>query len=210
MPMRGSLAGPERDRLLAGHSGVFLELDRRRPLDTAALSVALDQPGRVLKTGVRAAGADVMGGLGLWVVLHEGDGGLLTELSRSAPAGVVPAVAAFPGMAMTVVLVGERSLAALVKLDGEPGSQPGQAEGDFELGVKAFGPEWEAPVARLATAVRDWEAHGRLASEDLSIVACPPGTAPPGGATAVIDKPHTRLLLTWGRNPAPTHATSPG
>ncbi|HEV2373908.1 MAG TPA: methyltransferase, FxLD system [Streptosporangiaceae bacterium] len=198
MPMRGCLAGPAPERVLDDRPGVFLQSGSGRPLDTKALSAALGQPGRLVPTGLRVSADDIMGGLGLWLMLHETGAGLLAALGAAVDEGVVPAVVSFPGMAHTIVLAGQDSLAALAYWD----SGPGNSEGAFELGVLAFGPEGETLAGQLASAARDWDGQGRRSTDQLSILAYPQGVTPRGPAAVIIDKTHSRLILNWDQDTA--------
>lgn len=192
MPLRGALARPDSVRALGDEPGVFLKLGDERELATAALYAALRQPGAAVTTGVSVTPADVMGGLGLWLALHEPDIGQLSALGAAVGRGLVPAVVAIPGMALTMVLVGERALAALVRPD--PAGVPADR---FDLGVQLFGPEADDLARRLAAHVHAWEARGRPSTAELRIGAYPRTGAEDDETRIVIDTHHARLLLDW-------------
>lgn len=191
MPLRGALARPNSVRRLGDEAGVFLALDDGREVDTAALYAALRRPGTAVMTGVKVTPAEVMGGVGLWLALHEPDIGQLSTLGAAVGRGLVPAVVASPGMALTTVLVGERALAAFVRPD--PAGVPAAR---FDLGVQPFGPEAEDLVRRLVGHVHAWAARGRPSTGDLHIRAYPP-TAADDEAEIVLETRHARLLLDW-------------
>ena len=115
----------------------------------------------------------------------------------------MPPLLTFPGMATTGVLVGERELAALVRLSQQPEQQPDQdpddpdRSGAFQLGVHTFGAGGGELTQRLVDAVRRWDAGGRPATAGMRIRAYPAGSILENDDAAVLDKQHTRLLLDW-------------
>jgi len=205
MPLRGSFAGPDPVRPLGDEPGLFLELDDERPLNLGALSAALEHLGDEMATSVTVTPAEIMGGLGLWLALHDSDAGRLITLGEGLNRRLVPAVVAFPGMALTPVLVGDQALAALIRLN------PAAAGTDaFEVGVRTYGPDGDDLADRLVAHVREWEAAGRPSTTGLRIRAYPAAESCSGPFTALIDKYHTRLLLDWqppatGPGSGPTH-----
>lgn len=200
MPLRGAMAGPEPIRPLGPEPGLFLELDREGGLDLRALYAALDQPGEVVPTGVRVTAEEVFDGLALSLALHQPDAGRLCAVGAAAHRGLVPPLLTVPGMAATAVLVGQRELAALVRLTQQPDQQADDTDqpGAFQLGVRAFGAGGGELTQRLAAAVRRWDTSGRPATTEMRIQAYPTGSALDGrDKAAVLDKRHTRLLLDW-------------
>jgi hypothetical protein len=131
-----------------------------------------------------------LGGLNLWLTLHNSDVCRLIAVGAAADEGVVPALMTKPGLSMTTALFGHDSLAALVRLDGD-GSQR------FELGVRPLGGNATSLARRLLEKVHRWEALGRPSAPQLNISAYPlRETGTPAGAI-IIDKPYRRLALTW-------------
>lgn len=190
MPLRGSLAGSDASRPLGSH-GTFVVMDGDRPVDAAALQAALAQPGAPVTAEVGVTDAEIMGGLGLWLVLHEPDAALLTAVGAAAEANLVPSSMKFPGMTLALAVLGDHSLAAVVR----PGRATTTADG-LILAVQPFGPDAGGLANRLLAHVHAWAAHGRMATADLSIHAYPrPATGFATAAAAVIDLPHTRLAL---------------
>jgi len=115
-------------------------------------------------------------------------------IGAAADEGVVPALVTLPGLAVTTALLGQGSLAALIRLDGD-GSQR------FELGVRPLGRNVTSLARRLLEQVRRWETQGRPSGAQLNISAYPlRETGTPAGAM-IIDKPYRRLVLTWQSAP---------
>ncbi|MHB8340863.1 MAG: methyltransferase, FxLD system [Mycobacteriales bacterium] len=191
MPLRGALATPDSARRL-GESGLFLHLGDEREVDTGALYAALREPGADLATGMSVTPADVTGGLGLWLALHERDIGQLSALGSALERGLVPAVVVFPGVVLTTVLIGERALASLVRLEGA-----GVLADRFDLGVRLFGPKADDLGRRLMAHVHAWDTRGRPSTAELRIRAYPRAGVADDGTQFVIDMRHARLLLDW-------------
>ena len=191
VPMTGELAGPDPARPLGDTPGVFLSLDDDRHLDVAALYAALDQPGQDLPTGATIAESDLFAGLGLWLALHDPGVGQLTAVGPAAERNLIPAVITdLPGMTSTTVLVGDKSLAAVVR-------PPGMASA-FEARVRGYGPGGDDLAARLAASIRAWDSAGRPASAALRVRACPAASHGHGERAAfTVTMPHTRFLLDW-------------
>lgn len=197
MPLRGALAGPDSVRQLGAEPWVHLRFDADREIDTGALYAALHQPWDAVSTGVGVTPDDVMGGLGLWLALHEPDIGQLSALGAAVGRGLVPALVAFPGVALTTVLIGKGALAAFVRPD--PSGAPADR---FDLRVQPFGPEADELSRRLAEHVHTWEARGRPSTAELRIEAYRRTGADHDETRIVIDTRHARLLLDWSTPPA--------
>jgi protein-L-isoaspartate(D-aspartate) O-methyltransferase len=211
MPLRGSLAGAAPPiRLIRGVPPIFLVLDDDRHIDTAAIADALeaarDEPPTAVDTGVSASVVEVMGGLGLWLVLRDPDAGQLTALGCATQETSMPAFTVDQGFMRTVVLVGEDELAALVSLDDQTGA------GNALIGalpVQQNGGDGSALALRLAAHVRDWDRAGRPKTGDLRISVysssssamsslVPPQNAASGARSRfVITKPQSRFVIDW-------------
>jgi protein-L-isoaspartate(D-aspartate) O-methyltransferase len=191
MPMRGELAGPAGARPLA-RPGVFLHVDDDRRIDTGAFDAALDLPARQLATGVRVTVEDVMGGLDLWLALHEPDTARLAALGAAGDSGSVPTLVSYPGMSSTIALIGRRCLATLVRRDNSRDSRL------FELDVRGYGTDSDTLADRLVAQVHTWARQGRPSSAQVKIRAYPRDQAPAGTpGSIVVDKPRTRLVIDW-------------
>lgn len=201
MRLRGALAGPETIIPLGNRTGILAE-SAPRPADAEDLESLLAQPGEDIRTGVRVTIQDLYGGLGLWLAAREpGLGRLSTFGAAAGPGPGLPGATAAapvtgrPGMGM---LSGAHGCAALVRLDDPAGEDGPGGPAGFELGACPFGREGTQLAARLAGHVRDWHAAGRPSLAGLRIGAYPAGASLPGARQAtVIDKRHTRLLVTW-------------
>jgi protein-L-isoaspartate(D-aspartate) O-methyltransferase len=170
MPLRGQMAKPESVRPLRAGSGLFVNFDGERRLDTAALYTALGHPAELLTTGIRVIPAELFDGLALWLALHEPDSGRLFAVGAAADLGLVPPL--LPGMTSTYVLLEEQAMAALVCLDQELDS--GTSSSAFELGVRVFGAAGHDLAQRLVGTIHEWHASGRRATAGLRIRAYPP------------------------------------
>ncbi len=195
MPMRGVLAQPHSPVPVPGHPGAFVHLDGCE-VDAAAVADALRDPGAA-PTEASAPELrfhEVLGGLGLWLVLHDHRAGTLAAWGDAATDETLPKIAWDNGMASTLVLVGERGLAALVPVDARTAS-PAPA-----LGLRAYGPEGDELLARLVELVEGWVESGRRSTQGLQITAFPRHTVPrppTSDDVVVVDKPHTTFVLTW-------------
>lgn len=192
VPLTGELAGPDPVRPLGETPGIFLSLDDDRHLDDAALYAALNQPGQALPTGVTISASDLFADLGLWLALHDPGVGQLTAEGPATEHNLIPGVIIdVPGMTSTTVLVGEKSLAAVVRPPGM------QRDAGFEAGVRSYGPDGDDLAERLAASVRAWDSARRPASSALRIRAYPAGSGHGERAAFTIKKRHNRFLLDW-------------
>ena len=189
MPLRGQGVGPaDRPLAFAELPGLFVHVRKNRALDTSALYTALQQPGPERPIGVQVRQVDLWGGLGLWLAVHEPDAGRLLAHGSAGEGGLVPPLLGSGAVTGTVVLVRERSLAALA----------GRASpGSFPLFVRAYGPDGAVLAERLAAVVRAWDEAGRPATGTLRIRAYPADRHGPETAPGVLVARHTRLLIDW-------------
>lgn len=195
MPLRGESAGAlDRSHAFPDVPGLFVSLASGRPVDTAGLYAALQQPGQDRATGVRVRQQDLWGGLGLWLAVHEPDVGRLVALGSAAEAPLVAPLLASAAVAATTVLVGKRSLAVLV---GPADPDDRASPVGFPLAVRPFGPEGSLLARRLTTLVRGWDEAGRPSTSSLRIRAYPASQEGAATAACVLTAGHTRLLLDW-------------
>jgi protein-L-isoaspartate(D-aspartate) O-methyltransferase len=86
-----------------------------------------------------------------------------------------------------------------------PAAPSAEGRRDFEVAVRGFGAGSATLAGRLAGRVAAWQASGRPRASDLILAAYPRGTpgeprlAEPG--QVILDRPHTRLVLTWSPPP---------
>jgi protein-L-isoaspartate(D-aspartate) O-methyltransferase len=188
--MRGAFAREEMVVALGDEPGLFIGLPEERPVDAMALHAALADPGNDVPTETRVTVADLWDGLGLWLALNEPDTGQLFAFEAAADRRLVPRLVVVPTLVVTVALLGERALAALVRRDGDDAAS-------FELAARPFGPKGEELADRLAAQVRAWDAADRPSTADLRVSAYRPDTSRPPAATATITLPHICLTLDW-------------
>ena len=188
--MRGAFAREEMVVALGDEPGLFIGLPEERPVDAKALHAALAHPGNDVPTETRVTVADLWDGLGLWLALSEPDIGQLFAFAAAADRRLVPPLVVVPTLVVTVALLGERALAALVRRDGDDAAS-------FELAARPFGPKGEELADRLAAQVRAWDAADRPSTADLRVSAYRPDTSRPPATTATITLPHICLTLDW-------------
>jgi protein-L-isoaspartate(D-aspartate) O-methyltransferase len=189
--MRGALAGPEQTRVLDRAAGLSVTVPGAGvPLDAAALLRALDGPSVEHPTGVGVRVAEVTDGLSLWLAVNEprwcyvmeSDGGTTSRLpaapvrvaDTAIAAGLIAADRAGDGLALLAV------------------------PADSVLVAAGYGPAADRLASELAGHVRAWDAAGRPGTAGLRVDAYPMSTPDSElRAGTVIDKRHTRLVLSW-------------
>jgi protein-L-isoaspartate(D-aspartate) O-methyltransferase len=212
MPLRGALAGAAPPiRLIRGIPPMFLVLDDDRFVDTAAIAEALestrDESPPLIDTRVSANPGDILGGLGLWLVLRDPSAGQMTALGVVTQQTSMPIFAVDQGFMRTAVLVGEDGLAALVMLDREI-----TGASDHRIGVLPVyqhGYDGSSLAMRLVAHVREWDRAGRPRSTDLRMSVYPASSSPltsflppqDRGSRRpnrfVISKPQSRIVIDW-------------
>lgn len=187
MRLRGTFAGPDISTALG--ADVFLQTDDDRSVDTDGLRAALAGPGSDLTSDISISTAEAFGGFRLWLALYESDTADLAAFGAAAKQATIPALMTLPGQAATVAVFDEQSLAALVQ------PQAGNA-GSFPVTARGFGSNGGLLAERLIDHARRWDDAGRPATHNLHIDAYPV-QASIDTAAAIIDRPNTRLALTW-------------
>ena len=195
MPMRGRLAAPQAPRPVPGRSGAFLQYDGDHAVDMEALVAAIDQPGPAQPTGLTVSASEVMGGLGLWIVLSDPGAGMLADLDDAERHSALRTMRCYPGMRMAtaLVLLNTDSFAALVPADEDADT----LSGPFELAVRGFGPAGSRFADRLMALVQGWNARGRPSSAQLTVTAYPQSPLRPRSGGTLLDRPNTRFLIDW-------------
>ena len=204
--MAGSCAPPAESHAPVGpQPGLHVQTDGR-PADADVLWSELNGPLTDVLTGVRVIGLAELSEADLWVTLGEPGLARLTITGGGPLRGSV--LPLLPFGALATAAADGLGLAGLI-----PASPPPPAgerrTGEFEIAVRGFGP-WGALLAeRLAARVAAWRFAGRPRAAALSVTAYPrrgeddvpqvvPDIAP---GQVIVDRPHTRLVLTWP--PAP-------
>jgi protein-L-isoaspartate(D-aspartate) O-methyltransferase len=201
MRMRGPLAGPERVVPLA--SGLSLLLPDGSPdVDGEALSALLAGPSVRHLTEVRAAPAEVLWGLGLWLAAREPRA---CRLNDDRPSGRRPAPGGGPLAEAPLRSRGWRATLGLLDAGGlaflngtaPSGAQPDRS-GRLTLAAKGFGPGAEQLAADLAAHVQAWSEAGLPALADLHIDAYPRSSSedPPSAADIwIMERPGNRFAV---------------
>jgi protein-L-isoaspartate(D-aspartate) O-methyltransferase len=189
--MRGALAGPEQTRVLDQSADLWVTVPAAdAPIDAAALLQALDGPSVQHSTGVTVRTTEFADGVSLWLALHEPRWCVVGETDRAGAPRLPAAPLRFhdTGFSAGVLDGAGDGLAVLAR------------PADSALTTIGYGPAGDRLATGLADRVRAWDAAGRPGTHALRVDAYPRSTPdsalPPG---AVIDKRHTRLVLTWVR-----------
>jgi protein-L-isoaspartate(D-aspartate) O-methyltransferase len=186
MRLRGQLAGPEQIRVLDRETGLELTVPDDREVDGVGVRVALTATPAIHSTGVVGSGAEAFGGLGLWLAVTEPRWCFLSGEDRGSPA-LARALSQSQGFRATFGILDGAGIAVL--------GRRALAEGSFELDAHGYGTDGDRLAADLAGHVRAWDAIDRPTTERLRVTAYP-GNTPDLDGGAVIDKVHTRLVIT--------------
>jgi len=186
MRLRGELAGPEQIRVLDRETGLELAVPDDREMDGGGVRAALTATPVVHSTGVVGSGTKTFGGVGLWLAVTEPRTCFLSDEDRGSPA-LERALIQAQGFRVTFGILDGASIAVL--------GRRAVAEGSFELDAHGYGADGDRLAADLAGHVRAWDAVGRPTTERLRVTAYPWNTPDLDGG-AVIDKVHTRLVIT--------------
>jgi protein-L-isoaspartate(D-aspartate) O-methyltransferase len=189
MRLRGPAAGPEQFRLLDRESELVLITSGECPIDGTVLATLATRPVATLATGVDAASRQRFNGFALWFAVSEPRACALSEVDPGTALGRVP-IRLGP-YRMTAGLAAGAGLAVLAR------------SGDDTLTAVGYGPGGERRAAELAGHLRGWAAAGRPTSDGLRIDAYRlPAVADDTAGTQqaagrVVEKRHTRLVLSW-------------
>jgi protein-L-isoaspartate(D-aspartate) O-methyltransferase len=216
--MAGCYVGAEPYMPVGPQPGLHVQTDQiGQPADADVLWAALSGPVTDVLTGVRVAGLAELGEADLWVTFMEPRLARLTIIGGTGPlrGSVLPllpfgALATAPLAAAGLGVAGLLPAAPLELSAGQHGQHGQHGEhrfGEFELAVRGFGP-WGALLAeRLAGRVAAWRSSGRPRAADLVVTAYPrtgadvPQVPESEPGDVVVDRPHTRLVLTWPPSP---------
>jgi protein-L-isoaspartate(D-aspartate) O-methyltransferase len=210
--MAGCYAGAEPYVPVGPQPGLHVQTDQiGQPADADVLWAALSGPVTDVLTGVRVAGLGELGEADLWVTFMEPRLARLTIIGGTGPLrGSVLPLLPFGALATAPLAAAGLGVAGLLPaapLEPSSGQRGEHRFGEFELAVRGFGP-WGALLAeRLAGRVAAWRSSGRPRAADLVVTAYPrtgadvpqvPGAEP---GDVIVDRPHTRLVLTWPPSP---------
>jgi protein-L-isoaspartate(D-aspartate) O-methyltransferase len=205
MPLRGTMAEPGGPRQLGEQTGLFINVDHNRELDTDALYASLTGDAPVpVPIAQRLTFRDVWGGLALWLALQEPDAIGLSAIGPALELGLVPPLLAFKQQAMTMGAASGGSLAVLAR--SEPQTPAEQESEPADLMAVGYGPDGAELAARLAAQVMAWELAGRPGSGRLRLRARPIDS-PPDPSALSIEKRHVRIDLYWSTAREPAEAT---
>jgi protein-L-isoaspartate(D-aspartate) O-methyltransferase len=208
---------------LGPQPGLHVQADWLDPKATDAdvLWSALNGPVTDVLTGVRVAGLGELGETDLWATLTEPGLARLTITGGGPLRGSVLPLLPFGALATTPGAAEGLGLAGLLPAAPAAPSAEEHRLGEFEIAVRGFGPLGAFLAEHLAGRVAAWQSSGRPRSADLVVTAYPrtagataeahPVALPASEVPAVpdrpgqtvIDRPHTRLTLTWPEPSAP-------
>jgi protein-L-isoaspartate(D-aspartate) O-methyltransferase len=183
MPLRGSLAGPERSYLLDRDTELSITVPGGGSVDRVSMRTALDGSPAVRSTGTVLGPERIAADLGLWLAIHEPRWCTLyeAETARTLPE-------AAPDVQGTRVAAGVHSGDSVALLSGGPGG---------EMVTHGYGTAGVALADDLVRHVRAWDRAGRPGA-GLRIDVYPrsgPNVGPAGGVA--VDKRYHRFVLSW-------------
>jgi protein-L-isoaspartate(D-aspartate) O-methyltransferase len=205
-----ALTGPYSDVLAGVRVGGLPELGE------ADLWVTVMEPGlaRLTITGRRPQRGEALPMLPFGMLATSdsgpGDGSRVAAASGvagdSAVAGGTEAVSGSAAAGGSAV-AGGFGVAGLLPATPPSAARPEYQE--YEVVVRGFGPGGAVLAERLAGRVAAWQASGRPLASALSVSAYPhegPGqdapVVPASPGQAILDRPHTRLVLAWPSPPS--------
>jgi protein-L-isoaspartate(D-aspartate) O-methyltransferase len=201
IPLRGALAPPP-SRFAVGPGGGIVVgfhddgrgIDRERR--AAAVYDLLSGPVRDLPSGLCVSVYELNDGLPLWLALREDDVCSLWADAAPHAARLVPALFGRPGRGQaTLGLLDENGLALLAPRPS--GGAPDEEPLAHELVVHVYG-QGDELGERLRRQLAAWDAAGRPSDRGLRVRAYPAASPVDAqGAAAVIDRPHSRLVVDW-------------
>ncbi|MCY9785197.1 methyltransferase, FxLD system [Nocardiopsis sp. EMB25] len=181
VPMQGAGAHEERGIPVQGDDIALY--DTEEPVNVAALAEALHGPRKEFWPGIEFTHPDRMH---LWAAIHVDRYAMLHVAGDVLDHGPAGPVARQP---VPVVLGDDGSVAVRVKRE--------LGDGRFEVGVYAYGPHGEDAAQDYIDILRAWD---RRKDPLARIEVWPAGTPDadlPTDRVRVLDKPHTRTVLSW-------------
>ncbi|MFE4514277.1 methyltransferase, FxLD system [Kitasatospora sp. NPDC056783] len=193
VPMQGVAENRERLVLLHDRPGeeVGLRLDDGDQVDVEALREALATPRQEVWSGVTVGGEEPIDDLDLWLATALDGHTRLTATPAARDKGIV---ASASPLGVATVVVGSTLAYRAVRPTDETRNR-------FELGAYGHGPAATAAAARIVHEVGVWdEEHrgGPGARFEVHPAGTPDDRLPAG---RVVDKPHTRITISWPGKP---------
>jgi protein-L-isoaspartate(D-aspartate) O-methyltransferase len=197
MPLRG--AGERPDHQLCLHDGarpggdVTLHVDLADLPDEDALTQALSHPAHEHWTGITVRDDEPAEHLDLWLATcispyHFG------RLSVGATARAHGLVDPAPQWAGATLYDGGTLAYLTVRPHGEAGKGGEGGQATHELGIVAYGPDARKLAVGASELVHHWDQDR---PDQPTITARPAGPTDHAWSAAHLDRPHTRLTITW-------------
>jgi protein-L-isoaspartate(D-aspartate) O-methyltransferase len=206
MDLRGAFADAStRIFQLGGNPHLFLEIDEDLVIKPGSIYDWLTTGKFEDKlTDVTVSFSDIVGGLSLWLGLHDRRTGVLSAINEAAEDNFVPPLITFGEQSQTVFtffVIGEGGLAVLTLphdiLVAENSSEGGRADIIFRLVVRQFGSDPE-PARRLMDLVGSWAEAGKPTSKGMQVIAClKANPCYPKEGEIAIEKSSSIFLLSW-------------
>lgn len=187
VPMQG--AGENRMRLAVLHDAegeeIALRLDGHPEPDTEALRAALRTPRAEAWSGVTLAGDESNEHLDLWLTTALDDLPLMAAKPAARRRGLV---ASASPLGVPTLVEGDSFAYRTVRPTNDPDR--------YELGAIGHGPRARAVAERLVEEIRTWDRDHRAHRARIEVhPAGTPDDRLPAGR--VIDRPHTRITISW-------------
>jgi protein-L-isoaspartate(D-aspartate) O-methyltransferase len=187
VPMQG--AGENRMRLAVLHDAegeeIALRLDGHPEPDTEALRAALRTPRAEAWSGVTLAGDESNEHLDLWLTTALDDLPLMAAKPAARQRGLV---ASASPLGVPTLVEGDSFAYRTVRPTNDPDR--------YELGAIGHGPRARAVAERLVEEIRTWDRDHRAHRARIEVhPAGTPDDRLPAGR--VIDRPHTRITISW-------------
>lgn len=187
VPMQG--AGENRMRLAVLHDAegeeIALRLDGHPEPDTEALRAALRTPRAEAWSGVTLAGDESNEHLDLWLTTALDDLPLMAAKPAARQRGLV---ASASPLGVPTLVEGDSFAYRTVRPTNDPDR--------YELGAIGHGPRARAVAERLVEEIRTWDRDHRTHRARIEVhPAGTPDDRLPAGR--VIDRPHTRITISW-------------
>jgi protein-L-isoaspartate(D-aspartate) O-methyltransferase len=199
MPLRGPFAGPPTTVEVAIGPRILLTCEDVAAVDVGAVGRSLTRAPRHLSIGVPMHPREALGGLALWIAVHESRFCSLLFESPELERAPVPVLPSESGHGLSTFGVVSQGDVALIEQAPASGVEQRGTEDANEFWVCAFGDSLDV-AERLAAHVRAWTAAGRPAADHLVIRVYPVEAGErPGPDEQVIVKRASRLHVRWTR-----------